>query len=152
MESWVERVSEALGAPGSPQRTWEDNDFFQLLSPNSANKPTTPGDFFHQRSDPIPPEISCITWRNKRTSCGVPYRKPHPRLWLVLRTGNPGISPPFWRNVGFREPRPFASRINRDFRVNEGRLSLAVATRKQHNPVQKYRSIWCSMAVPCAPL
>jgi len=29
---------------------------------------------------------------SKRTSCGFPYRKPHTRPSLVLRTGNPGIS------------------------------------------------------------
>jgi hypothetical protein len=39
MESWVERVSEALGAPGSPQRTWEDNDFFNCFPQTAQTNP-----------------------------------------------------------------------------------------------------------------
>ena len=29
-------LSEALGAPGSPQRTWDDNDLFPLLQQDAA--------------------------------------------------------------------------------------------------------------------
>ena len=36
------------------------------------------------------PRISCRTWWRWRTSCGFPYRKPHTRIWLMQRAGNPG--------------------------------------------------------------
>jgi hypothetical protein len=36
------------------------------------------------------PRISCGVWWRERTSCGFPYRKPHTRIWLMQRAGNPG--------------------------------------------------------------